>query len=288
MELISIISLLVIVVVFLIKIRRSYSYFFLLLFLFPTIVVVNQDCSSYNHVDKISLVFFLFSFLDVIIELFLGHLGKSFDGTSWYYDSYFIVEIYSVFFLFFFYFKLRKFNFLVMKNNFRLLFRDLYFNLLFGLLILFSFFYFHFFTDPIYNSTTNIEFSKENNIFLLSYLSVYFLISIAIVLKKKYLHYEIRQLFFLVLLLFFPIISVSNEYRYVGKCASEGFNYERIVSISPLINAIPKTIFSFFQDSKREHFDSFLQIKIYSLFQIAIVLLLFPSILIAKEEKNAE
>ena len=122
--------------------------------------------------------------------------------------------------------------------------------------------------------------------FSLLYLGLYFCLLFSFIFYRQKIKKQNIQNLFLLFLFTFPIIGVSDEYKQIRSDSSDDYSFERILSIMPLINAIPKTIFSFFIDSKKEHFDSFQQLKLYSLFQITRVLLLFPSILIAKEEKN--
>ena len=67
---------------------------------FPTIFVFDEDCYTYNYLDNIDISILIISFIDILIELFSDHYGMSFYGHSfWYYDSYFIIEIYSILFI---------------------------------------------------------------------------------------------------------------------------------------------------------------------------------------------
>jgi hypothetical protein len=104
-----------------------------------------------------------------------------------------------------------------------------------------------------------------------------------------------------VFIIFFPIVSVGNNlFNYKGETTKD----TRAIVVYPLSHALNTTIISFYQDSRFEKefkeqainnyksfhskYDSLTKVKYYSLFQILAVLLLLPSILILKEEKNAE
>lgn len=274
-----------VIVCFLFRKVRTLCLFFIF-FLSPAIYVFDKDCSVYNYLDGISITILPISFIDVLYELFSGHYGMSFYGhTFWYYDSYFILQIYSILFFFIPYFSLKKETLIISKSYYE--------NIYLGLLLLsistlfISFYYYNISFISRSNLTTNVEYSKKYNTLLIAYLIVYFLILIGykIYTRRKNINIKIN-IFTILLLVSFPIISVSENYRAILSCGSDDvFNNERIVTINALITALPKTIVSFIQDSEQERFTSFLNIKFYSLFQIIVVLFLFPSLLISKEEK---
>lgn len=107
-------------------------------------------------------------------------------------------------------------------------------------------------------------------------------------------------LYSLVFIVFFPIVSVGNNlFNYKGETTKDS----RAIVIYPLSHALSATTLSFYHDYKLQKafneeninkyksfnssYDNLTKVKFYSLFQITTVLLLLPSLLISKEEKNA-
>jgi hypothetical protein len=98
--------------------------------------------------------------------------------------------------------------------------------------------------------------------------------------KKKPLFSAGLSLLFISL---FPIISIENGVYYsIGDSGS----FQRVASINPLIEGLIATIRSFFQDFSSpydidpfHHLDPLNDIKFYTLIQISLTLIIFPSIL---------
>lgn len=274
----------IVLLFFIIKSKNNYS--LLLLFSFPTILVINRNCSAYGNVESIITMPFLVTFLDFMIELFSGHWGKSFDAfSSWYYSSNFVVEVYSILLAILFYFMLNKKNYVEIKNDIILFFNNLYFNLFLGLIFIISIFYF--LHNDKMECSSILKFSKQNNISLVLYVISYFTLLMLFFKTRKYLTKDTNQLICLIFISFFPFISVTNEYRQISICSNEGIVFERIISISPFFRAIPNTILSF-QDYKKDFFELFISLKMFTLFQSILILLFFPSLLLSKSEENAK
>lgn len=266
--------------------NRNYTLLFLSVILFPSIIVFDLDCSTYDYLDAIGVRTIIFSIVDVIFAFFNGNYGKSFFAhREWYYDSYFIIEIYSILFFLFLYFNLKDYSISIIKRSLTSFYSNPFIILFLGISFILIFLYYLLFYDITVKITNNLEYSKEYNFPMITYLSV-FIISFYVI-NRNYTFFTKIYLLKVLLIMLFPIISVSDEYRTITNCESDSSTYERIVAIKPLIDSFPETIVSFFHDYNREYFRPFLSIKFYSLFQIAVILLLLPSLLISKVEKNA-
>lgn len=137
-----------------------------------------------------------------------------------------------------------------------------------------------------FGKNTLISYSENTDMwyktlfFLLLYIS---LLIIYIIAQKRY---EIwgNELIAVIFILLFPIISVSsNTFNLIT--ADTIPNYERCIGISPLLSALPNTIKYLINDLYFQEKYVF-SIKLYSLFQIFMILYVFPSILIPKINRN--
>lgn len=276
-----------IVVIFLI--RKRYGLLFFLFFLSPTILVTNSFCSdrSTYSTQKVAVANLMISCIDVIAELTGHHHGMGFSDTNgWYFDTLFLIEIYSLFFIFFMYYFLRKYTWKSVMANFKYYFEAFYSKIyalgpLVGISII---------TILFLNTENHISqwaFSDTHFINLLTYLSIYFTLLTFLIPKFFYLRKE-EKFLVLFLVLFFPVISISGEYKSVPICYAEVSNYENHLSIYPLIYAIPKTILSFLQNFDSQKYSPSIVLKLYSIMHIAFVIILFPSLLNINNETKKQ
>ncbi len=145
-----------------------------------------------------------------------------------------------------------------------------------------------------------IKYNYHEDILFYSFLYIIVFYSMLFVFFKNQTRFK-SIIYSTVFIIFFPIVSVGNNlFNYKGETTKD----TRAIVVYPLSHALNTTIISFYQDSRFEKefkeqainnyksfhskYDSLTKVKYYSLFQILAVLLLLPSILILKEEKNAE
>lgn len=254
-------------------------------------MVWGDHCPHYEryftHIPNIAFSVPVISLIDIVTE-FMDHQGKEFNGSERYYDVNLMVQIYSLILIIIIYRLLLHFNIAQVKSNFHTLwvkfYSKSYFWSGFVILLLVNIL---FYRQPE-KAMSSKTFSEENLAVVLIYLALFF--TVLYIASNKYFHLKTNMKKVLWLLVFvFPVVSVSDEYRYIPLCGSEGHNYERVITLLPLVNAIPKTVISVFQDLNREQFEFSVisVVKGYTIIQALLMLFFFPTLLNVNEETNA-
>lgn len=137
---------------------------------------------------------------------------------------------------------------------------------------------------------SNFNYKKDIWFFSLVFLGIFTILFIFFLIFKNKFNSLFCSLMFII---FFPTVSIGNNL--IDKTYSESFVTRSIV-IYPLSYTFFVTIKSFYQDnpliknSENEFFyleyNRLTQVKFYSLFQIGLVIVLLPSLLISKEKKD--
>ena len=119
----------------------------------------------------------------------------------------------------------------------------------------------------------------------LFFLLLYFSLLIIYVVFQRYHKIRYNEIIVLVFILFFPTISVTSDI-FNTITADTVPRYERSLNIVPLISALPSTIKYLVSDLyfQMKYYD--FSIKLYTLFQISMVLFVFPSLLTPKINQN--
>ena len=251
----------------------------IVLLLFPSVLVINQSCGDYDtHISKISIFNPIATIFDLIFEF--GNYGKQFDGfNKWYLDYYLLVEIYSLILVLFTYFLLYKKKFIEMRKKFNYMLKILYMKIEFWIFIFGFYFFYSLFFERDTNSTTNIEFSLKNNSTLLLYIFLYISFLILLKLNIEKFEKQVKSLLVFLLILFFPVITLSNSFTNIRPCSdTQDWKYNEVTIIAPFIYGLPKTLSSFL-DVDNEKFNFQMLIKIYSIFKILLILYILPSLI---------
>jgi hypothetical protein len=295
------------------------KYLFLLLILIPVALGSNHEHNGKFDIGP-AIIAFPWFIGDTIFEIFSG-INRNLDFI---FNGYYQHSSYSIIFTIFILYILRKNNLPTIKYCFLVYYKKIIENIIL-LVFPVLFFGFSLFLNlssekqfvkfhSVYSSLSGKylpevwsfkgaisriydkrNFYEDIWFYCTSYLIVFF--SIAFI----YLHYrnKFHSLFnSLLLICFFPIISIGNNMLdYKGEMRQDA----RSITIYPLVHSLTVTTVSFYRDYLLENefnkkpeskhlpfkseFNSLSGIKLYSLFQIAMVLMLFPSLLITKEEK---
>ena len=266
---------------------KKYQIFIIVLFFFPSILVTDRTCGNITtHISQVGVYNPIATFFDLIFEF--SNYGKQFDGhNTWYLDYYLLVEIYGFILVLLIYFLLSKNNFRDIRNNFKYIFEIIYSKKEIWILIFGFYFFYSLFFKKEMNSITIIDFSLSNNSNLILYIFLYitFLFFFKYFIEK--FENEMKNLLTFLVILFFPVITLSNSYTNIQPCSdSQNWKYEEITIIAPLVYGLPKTLSSFFYTGN-EKFDYQILVKIYSILEIILILYILPSILnlISKDKK---
>lgn len=283
----KIISIIILILIFGLWLVRKTSFIYVALILcLPTILVLDDKCEKLYYLD-LSINLWVTTFINIIIEVFSNNLGKTYDGYgNWYYDSYFIVEIYSLLQVLLFYIVIRYFSYKYLYKYCIVFFSHQLFLAVTIPVLLLTLFLNLFYANPGSEYTAE-QFSLNNNSFMLYYLLIYFS-SIILLYYFQYKGKNINQIILYLLFFFFPVVTVTDDFRKIYLCQSENFYYENLVSISPLIQSIYETIKNLILSTRNEDYKSSINLNCYSIFQVIMISLIFPSILTPKEKNYAQ
>lgn len=124
---------------------------------------------------------------------------------------------------------------------------------------------------------------KKNSVWQknLIYLMIYYSIIVLFVIYRSRMHHNWFQMTVLLLMLFFPIICATSDFSNVITADTTVTDYKRSLNLEPLVFALPMAIKYLIHDVfVDKHF--VFAIRLYSLFQILMVIFLFPSCLNSK------
>jgi len=245
----------ILIIIGILTFRKRYCLLFLLLLFFPTVLVLDQSTGERlsSGIQEMGVSISLFTCFDIIVEFTGYHRGMIVNGSKLYYDMLFVVEIYSVLLMVFLYVSLRWYNRKGIYGNFNLYAQKFYTTFYFWGPMLACSIAIFVLTDNNAKPITSFHFSNQYLIYKVVYLIVYFIVLMVVMRHYFFLTSE-EKFHALFLVLFFPVMGFSGEYKAVSSGRWEEYFLENHVALYPLAYALPKTIISFFAQWHIENF----------------------------------